>query len=214
MPRLLLDCDGVLSNFVESALKFIYTRTNVLYRAENVLDHDTFEFLGVKDLEEDLRNEIDRCAWCYNLSPFPGAKQGVERLSKVAEVVIVTAPFDASGWVMQRNNWLKNHMDISETHIVHTQNKGHVRGDFLVDDKVENCIEWNKANPQGTPIIWDRPYNRGSLSQGIRRVCTWDELYDIVNKSCSTPVEIDWSTVPTAAQVAIRPPKFPNFHRK
>ena len=180
MTRVLLDCDGVLSNFVESALEFIYLHTNVLHRAEDVLDHDTFGYLGVKHLEEKLKDEIDRYAWCYNLQPFSGAKQGVRRLSKVSEVVVVTAPFHADGWVPQREDWLWDHMMIPRSRIVHTKNKGLVGGDFLVDDKVENCIEWGNANPHGTPIIWDRPYNRGEKSRGIVRVHTWDELHDIV----------------------------------
>lgn len=180
MTRVLLDCDGVMSNFVDAACEFIYQATGTRYFPEEIFDHDTFGFLGLKHLERDLKEEIEQHDWCLNMRPFPGARRGVQRLSKYADIVVVTAPYHANGWVMQRNEWLRRYMKISEVQVVYAENKGLVSGDFFVDDKVENCVEWSTANPNGMAIVWNRPYNGGKDAQGFVRVNTWEALENII----------------------------------
>lgn len=157
-PIVLLDCDGVLADFVGGYLREI---------TDNI---------KLTDEEKRAVNDIVRePGFVLNLAVLDGAKAGVKALAKVSDLYIVTSPWNSRHWAGERQEWLCEHFkDLRLKKIVQTSAKHLVRGDFLVDDKASNCQAHGKAWPGSRPLLWDTIHNR--LDTGIERVSSWDEL--------------------------------------
>jgi len=156
MKRILLDCDGPLTDFDASATQFLKDQGYVsadwkppfgVWKLQDALPLDT----GFQ-LEKHIRSP----GFVTNMEAVEGAQQAFFRLQQVylAEVLVVTAPyFKSLHWPGERIVWLKQ-FGFSEDQIVLTAAKHVVIGDILVDDKPENLIAWKQYHPQGTAILW------------------------------------------------------------
>lgn len=176
-PIVLLDCDGILSDFMTPFLVVIKSVTGRDVKISDVTSWDIVKHLGIEGKEQDLvYDEIKKPGYCLNLPVLKGAKEGFALLSKVAEVYMVTSPVRGLHWMGERAQWLKDHFDLPSRRIVHTAAKQLVTGDFFVDDSVDNVINWGK-HQRGEALLWDTSYNR---RENHRRVGGWGHLVQIV----------------------------------
>jgi 5'(3')-deoxyribonucleotidase len=115
-----------------------------------------------------------------HLDVYPGAIDGVRRLQQIAEVYIVTSPWNSNPtWCHDREAWLERHFGIPHARVIHTSAKHLIAGDVLVDDKTSTCDQWRAAWPSGVAVLWSTLHNRRDLWDGP---CTsdWDHLIEIV----------------------------------
>jgi len=95
------------------------------------------------------------------------AKEGLKFLTSFAEVYIVTAYVPES--CLDKANWVKKEFPFFDTkNIVFCNNKGLMNLDFLIDDGLHNF-----ENFKGTPIIFDKPWNKKSKYIRFRN---WKEI--------------------------------------
>lgn len=181
-PTVLLDCDGVLSDFIGAVLPIVYVETGRYYEPHHV---DRFDFCAALGLSDDekrfvMREISSREGFCHNLDVLPGAVEGVARLGEIAEVYVVTSPWNSNRtWVHEREAWLAENFRIPHRRVIHTSAKHLVRGDVLVDDKTPTCAEWQAAHPKGIAVQWKTPHNRKDEWSGWA-TDGWDALREIV----------------------------------
>jgi 5'(3')-deoxyribonucleotidase len=182
MTRVLLDVDGVLANFVSAYLVLVRDVTGRDYKPADVTQFDIGASLGLSagESSECKRRIADTPGLARCLNVYPGAVEGVSRLQSIADVYIVTSPWNSHPtWTHDREHWLKKHFDIPHSRVIHTSAKHVCRGDVFVDDKVSAVAKWRDAHPDGLPVVWSTPHNRRDLWDGQ---CTsdWNFLCELV----------------------------------
>lgn len=173
-PRVLLDVDGVLADFLTPALDVIERLTGIRYDPAQITTWDIFDTVG-KEWEQPFFEACNTRGFAASLSVYPGAQEGVTALREVAEVYIVTSPLNHNPtWTYERELWLKEHFGIPANRIVHTSAKFLCRGDALVDDRPHNIQRWNEEHPEKQGLLWDASWNR--TETGLIRVLGWADL--------------------------------------
>ena len=198
-PRVLLDADGILFDFVAGIIDVISNKFHIDLTNEDFPDWDVFARLDVLQKEKhtgsrpQLRwddehiwkntalHEAKRENFCLNLPPLPGAQDAVKKmLESGIDLFIVTSHFGGNKtWVHERDTSLFKNFDIPAKRIVHTASKYLVKGDVFIDDKDEHCIEWRRAHPAGEAFLWTTPHNLND-GKGLRRLSGWEEILDIL----------------------------------
>lgn len=163
----LIDCDGVLADFVAHVLRL--TGSDVA--PEQMKTYDIFEVVGEEHQDFLLSNP----EFWRTLPVIPGAQEGVKaiRAEPDAEIVVVTSPWHScKGWLEARCTWLKEHFGIEPADIISARRKELIRGDVLIDDRLKNVEAWQQAWPDGKAYIFDQPYNLDVEWPEDRRI-TW-----------------------------------------
>lgn len=152
--RVLLDVDGVLADFHGHAINTIPEVAAYGYTSENF---PTWNVRGVLTPEEgDRAAEVFASkGWCEGIPAYPGAREGLDKLRKVAEVYFVTAPYPSEPWMWERAQWLQDHMGATERDWVMTHAKHLCVGDVFVDDKYENALNWHRFHPDKLAVLWN-----------------------------------------------------------
>jgi 5'(3')-deoxyribonucleotidase len=175
-PRLLLDVDGVLADFLTPSLEVLRTLTGKSFRTEDFPYWDLFRVVDPK-WEAPFFRALGQPGVARSLEVYPGAQQGVARLHEMVDVYIVTTQLRGSPtWTHDREVWLQTHFSIPSHRVVHTSAKHLCTGEVFVDDRPENVLRWSKAHPKGIGLLWDAPWNR--LDVVPERVFGWDSLLE------------------------------------
>lgn len=186
-PTVLLDCDGVLSDFVSAALKLVHRLTGNEYKPEDVRTWEVFDSIPEKHMMRDVYAIMKADGGCFGLPVYEGAQDGVRRLRDFAEVIIVTSPFKGSPtWAHEREMWLEAHFGLD--HVIHARRKDRIHGDFFIDDKESHVIEWCRywqvRDPGHQGMIWKTPRmseaNLDRARGNIRVVESWDDVIEVV----------------------------------
>jgi 5'(3')-deoxyribonucleotidase len=156
--RLLLDVDGVLADFTQTYVAaVIASGVRVIPPDWQGMEWDIAKELRLTP-KEYAKVQALMCmeGVAQRLTPLPGAVSAVKRMAKKADVYFVTAPVpDSPTWGYDRKQWLLKHFgEELGSRVVSTECKAVVSGTFLVDDKIENCREWEEENPMGIVLRW------------------------------------------------------------
>jgi 5'(3')-deoxyribonucleotidase len=185
-PIALLDVDGVLIDFLTPALAIASQISGKTFTINDLTSWDIFDTVG-KEYEEACYNEYKKEGFCYDLKPYPGAVEAIDRLRERADLYIVTSPMSGRNWVHERTEALKKHFNISRNRIIFTSVKHLVSGHVFVDDRAEHARRWKAVN-QGAAVIWEQPYNKNDVSRGAIRTNDWDyvvqeveNFYEVLN---------------------------------
>ena len=188
MSRLvvLLDVDGVIADFVTAYMDIVFEVTARRYDPEQQIEYDIVTACELTDKEHARVRKYTHCTeFCRDdILPYEGAVEGVKRIAEVADVYFVTAPFvDHETWVHDRSLWLKRHFGAKlGRKVIFTEHKHLVRGDVFVDDKPSNVLAWHSAWPDGTPVLWNQPYNARESVGAILRQSSWVEALNVVQR--------------------------------
>lgn len=206
LPRLLLDCDEVLSDFISGWLDIInrsIARLAVPWTPLGRDDVDGWNIFGalrtrfpasiVEEIEARCRAQDGAPGYAQSLQVLPGAKAAVARLARTSDLHVVTSPSpDSRTWARDREDWLLYHFGIPATRVHHTRSKHLIGGDVFVDDKPENVATWVDANPLGIGILWAGPKtNLASIPTSVE-------------ERVVVAVRGDWNVVETAVAVRTR----------
>lgn len=179
-PRVLLDVDGVLADFIGGALAIINRLFDTKHVHADITEFDIAASLGLDAHQSSMMKHAigSTSRLAAGLSVFPGAVDGVLRLREIADVYVVTSSWDSNEtWEYDRKAWLRRHFDIGHHNIVFTAAKHLVLGDVLVDDKTSTLDVWREAHPAGVAVQWSTPHNRRDLWDGPS-TSDWSFLVD------------------------------------
>ena len=156
--NILLDCDGILSNFSKGVLDVFNKHYGTKWKEKDIHSWDMSQTLGVsRDIVQEIAAQPN---FCLNLDPYPEGIEAAKELGKIGDVWVVTSPLNSKTWMWERNEWVGKHVGIDERKVIHTGNKKLIKGAMLVDDKPKNVEEWNKEWPDGVALLFDRPWNQ------------------------------------------------------
>lgn len=172
--KIWVDVDEVLADFqggVFEIVKSIFGRT---LTPEDFDQWDMFNTFTPED-KALIFKECERPGFCANLTPLPGAAEGLMELRKYADVYALTSHFHSQTWVYERDQWLQKHMGFQRTEIIHTAAKHLVKTDACLDDKPDNVMKWHAAHPTGLAMLWPIGNTR-NLPLERYRVKDWDDV--------------------------------------
>lgn len=193
MPKntVLVDVDGVLLDFVTPVLNYANARSAAPPRTVEDITRFNFFDLWPPAIERSIQTHLlaDAVTWAAQ-RPYANALRGIQDLRSMGyDIVACTSPWlgvwvDADdklhysdpgtpGAVMYRpDNWdsirrdlLQEYFAIDPSHVLSCKLKYLVRGTALVDDKWEHIDTWAQANPSGTGVLLDHPWNRSLVKQ-------------------------------------------------
>lgn len=163
MSIVLLDCDGVLADFVGHMLAALRE-----HPGHDVPDDvDEYDFLrGFGEGTGHLAREILKSGDHWSaIPPFDAAINHVGAIRRAGhDVVVVTAPWwSCPTWDSVRRAWLYRHFDVKGGDVITTARKDLVRGDAFIDDKAEVVAAWGARN-DGAALLMDRRWTKSAPS--------------------------------------------------
>ena len=162
--NILLDCDGILADFVGSVLRLL--PGDLTHEHVTSMDIQKSLALGPSNIAM-LTRELCGQNFASLIKPLHGSKKFVRELKKRGEITVVTRPMTNSPtWVWERIGWLYKHFGLE--HIEFTDRKDLVPGDVLIDDDPENLVTF-----PGRRILLDQPWNRGA---DLPRMYSYNEI--------------------------------------
>jgi 5'(3')-deoxyribonucleotidase len=186
-PRVVLDVDGVLADFVGHTMALLGDEAPPGGRDA----FTSWDMVSVMSPEARARcaHGWRRQGWCATMPTLPDAQNAVDRLGLRAEVVYATAPMSAAPhWMYERAAWLERVFAADPRSVVFTHDKAHVWGDVFVDDKPENVDGWAAAHPSGVAVLWPAPYNRywTPTRDNTVRADGWATVFDAIRRRDGT----------------------------
>lgn len=178
----LLDCDGILCNFIGGVLDVVQYVTGTRHEYEEI---DQWDFWPCLNLDPTDKFAVDvylkSCGFCSKLRPMPGAREAVAELQKRCEVYCVTVPYHGNKtWCHERTEWLWREVGIPASQIIFTESKHMVRGNVLIDDKPDNLSSWSYSEEGNSLcVLWNRPWNEGAQVNAVK-VDNWDEVRALI----------------------------------
>ncbi len=170
--RILIDCDGPLSDLVAGTLA-----------AAGIPDHvpaPEWDFLNNLPAEQKYAAKRLRSkpGFALSLPVVPGAVEAIWHLRRIAEVHILTAPMSSSAsWKEDRLEWLSRHFNIGEDMVTFADDKSSTEGATLLDDKPANIETWS-ARQGRRGWLWSCFHNQGSSWD--HRVANWPDAVRVL----------------------------------
>lgn len=184
-PRVLLDVDDVIADFVGYYLQVAGKVMNTDYLREQVTEWDIDKCLDLPEwAKREMKYLICQPRVASAIPEFPGAVESIKELSQISEIYFVTAPYRGSPtWTRDREDWLHTRFGELGKRVIHTSYKAPVSGDFFIDDRPINLLEWGDEQ-NGIPILWDRPHNRSFDNEAsiIPRMNSWESVIKLVKE--------------------------------
>jgi 5'(3')-deoxyribonucleotidase len=188
-PDILVDIDGCFANFILGSLDAIRESIDEARRSKYTsIGHEDIHSYAMEAVFDMTPDEIARWhtlvrmpGYCAAIPPYPGARFAIARLQEIGNVHPVTFPWPrAPHWIIEREDWLREHLGIDPDLVHYTRQKHLVRGAVFIEDTTKYLVKWRKHNPDGIAIRLSRPYNRSEpFTEGIT-VSTFDELVNRV----------------------------------
>lgn len=179
--RLLCDVDGVLANWMDAVNDVIERASGRRITPEECGGWLRLSNLGFSKTEKDfIECELNSPGFVENLAPLPGAIDGLQRV--VAEtgcqLFIVTAQWDSETWLAERKRWLKKHGILKPgVAFAATREKWGVAPGLLLDDKIQNVLDYNTKAVGGRAVLWKTEFNAVDPARKFtKEVGNWDEV--------------------------------------
>jgi 5'(3')-deoxyribonucleotidase len=184
----LLDCDGVLADFVSAALDVLHDLTGRRYDPSSVTTWEVFDSIPEREAQEVVYQRMKARGGCLRIPIYESAREGVARLRELADVTVVTSPFSGSEtWAHEREKWLHQHFGIEHRDVIHAHKKFRVHGDVFIDDKPEHLAAWvdywvrSGRDRSVSALLWGTPRTTSeSPPLPLRQVDRWSQVIDFI----------------------------------
>lgn len=173
--RVLVDCDGVMADFLTRALEVI-NESGSSYVHDDVTEFEICSALGIPEMWDTLRRACAQEGFVSSLKPIPNALAGLSSLRRLHEVVAVTSPMSVRNWAFEREEWLMKYMGFKKDEIVQTSGKHLIQADVIVDDRIDNVLSWISHHPNGLGIIFPAPHNKTFVTEqeNVLKTTGWE----------------------------------------
>lgn len=167
-PLFLLDVDGVICDIISAICAYV----NKYYESQEEprrIYSGNFTEYRFEDCPELTTHDVNIIGQYLahtshiEMRPYPGADKFVDNLLQMGDVAVVTTPWPPNKrWAEWRKLWLITHFRELAEKTIFTCDKSAVAGDILIEDCVGNASVWTRANPNGTALLLERPWNVGA----------------------------------------------------
>lgn len=167
--RVILDCDDVLFDCNNTGVQCVNKKYGTNY---TIYDIRNWGLMG-----EIIDERLEYCSdpkFIASLPPYLGAKEFVRKLSKKAEIFIMTNVHPSCAAV-RFEAIVKNFPEINPSNIIIGGRKDLISADMMLDDAYHNL-----ENSLVTyPVLFQRPWNYGKA--GVLSVNGYDEFLQLVD---------------------------------
>jgi len=173
MSRVLLDCDGVMSDFTGYCLDIIEDSFGRRYTPEDVTQWNFGNLLKSPGESATFWAQLKLAGVAAALAPIVdsdgiGPAEAVRAIrDRGYSVYVVTSPMsDNPTWGYEREEWLRRVAGVERSNVLQTPAKHVVAGNFLVDDNQDNIAAWSRGmasvglGPSAVGLLQDAAYNR------------------------------------------------------
>tara|TARA_Y100000310_G_scaffold330212_1_gene401488 strand:- start:1026 stop:1610 length:585 start_codon:yes stop_codon:yes gene_type:complete len=184
-PIILIDVDGVLADFLTPTLNLINGIIEHPVTEKDITQWDIFKSIKSEkhDIEKICFEEYSKDGFALSLKPYSNCIDSINHINNIANLYFVTVPVVSSKtWCHDRVAWLKKYFNINDEQVIFTHKKSLVRGNMLIDDRIEYVKSWSKAHQNGTAILWKQPYNQYESHDLILN--DWDFIVKKVERMC------------------------------
>ncbi len=160
--RFLCDVDSVTADFVEvylDILRHLNVRSNVTH--EDVHLWDVGQALSLTDdVLAAVHEHLYAPGVASSLPVLPGSVEGIAAISAVTDFWFVTSPLNKNPtWEFERRRWISRvHNEELSKRVFSVPKKHIIKGDFFLDDKPSNCLEYAEENPDSVVFLWQTPW--------------------------------------------------------
>jgi len=178
-----VDIDGVLADALSTWLTYLNKYFGQNKTKEDIVVYQFEKVFGVSWEEMDRFFRTKQEILLTNLSPIEKAQETLEELAKKHKILLITARPEEYRDITEK--WLHDHSIPYQKLIMTTFNDKtcHCRAcgvDLFIEDSLENALSIHAC---GIPVLlFDAPYNRAQLPQGILRQHNWPEIYQTVEE--------------------------------
>lgn len=185
---MLVDCDDVVADCNTAILAKANEigQLNPPLTKEACRQWDIFKEPRVKPFKDELWKAInDTPGWIAGLKPHLHAIHAIHRIGMFAEVSMCTSSVASPHYHFERIEWAEKHIGLDRKHIIFAHPKFKVDGDFLIDDRPDNCFAWTEAHPEGTAILLANEMNIWDRRHSDRVVFTndWDRIEKMIRRT-------------------------------
>lgn len=174
---ILVDIDSTITNFGETLLLANNQQHNANYLYTDITSYDWFD----RTFPNPWKPTEYQCFW-NTVKVNPAAVTAIERwIRQSHQVYLCTASHfnDMLGYKIKRtlepfNPKFINEQFINERNIIIAQDKSVIMGDVMIDDYVDNLVDFN-----GARICYVQPWNQhygGSL-----RFSDWNKINEVIS---------------------------------
>lgn len=164
-PRILLDMDDCINNFLHYLCRVYNKRTGSNLKVSEIKDWEITKYMGQEGLnifkEEGFFSQVGE------------KRHSVDTLKKLIEstkydVYVISACHSVKE-LEEKVEWFAKYLpEFDPNRIIRCREKEIIRGDVLVDDRLENL---HKCSPFMKCIVFDMPHNRNcSLYPRVKRL--------------------------------------------
>ena len=185
--HVLVDCDGVLGDFIETFLRMINSEYRTSLKKENIISYNLYECpdspLKTREEERAAVRRFAELGLYGKLSPLPGAQIVLEKLAKNYVLDVVTHRSNVFKVQQETHAWIHQHYPgiFRNIFLVEGAKQQHVTKDTIaiIEDRPKNALEFAQANIDA--ILLDSPWNSEKqypelLHPKIKRVKNWQEV--------------------------------------
>jgi 5'-nucleotidase len=176
-PRILFDCDDVITDFLGTLLKEYNKRKGTnLHKTE----FRSWNLLDAPDVDQDIINIFHEPGFFEKVPPKGHSVDVIQQLieSTRYDVYVVTACSSVEE-LAEKRYWFQHMIPSFNTNrIIMCNEKSLVRGDLIVDDKVANL---DQCAPYMKCILYSMPTNKGDKT--YRRIRSLQEVLPILDET-------------------------------
>jgi uncharacterized HAD superfamily protein len=176
-----IDIDGVIADSLHTWVRELNQYFSQEKELKDIVMYQFEKVYNVTWAEMDLFFRENQELLLSNLAPIKKAKEVLDVLYKQHHIMLITArPEDYS---QMTENWL-NEYKIAYHKLIMTNYQDKSRFcqemniDIFIEDSLENAFSIHDTGIQ--VILFDAPYNQGSLPPGITRIKDWNEIYLLI----------------------------------
>jgi 5'(3')-deoxyribonucleotidase len=177
--RILLDCDGVICDFVQEVLRF----DNFEHSLDSITEFNIFKAWGAPERWPLFSKWIAEPGRVLNMQPLQGAKDFARDLRALGEVCIATSPYKgAPFWIQERLVWLEREFGFAPDDVFNLSRKNWIEADVLVDDALHNAQDF-----PGRVLLLDQPWNHAAeLPPHVTRCFGYEQVLEQVRALCAS----------------------------
>lgn len=150
------DMDEVICDFTNTLLKAY----NCKYKS-GIKKEDLTKWALPQEMKDIF---LETESFFIEMPPFDGAIEFVKELKSIsADLLIATCASGVSRIAKEKMLWMEIWLPELVNNMCITSRKDMLRGDYIIDD----CPDHLKSFC-GTPIVWDRPWNKNKIDREVR----------------------------------------------
>lgn len=173
--RLLIDMDDVIADTLNYTIACLESNGILIKKKE--LAGKELEDILTKEQVDFMRKMTNSISYFKRIPIKPNCYAVLKELQKQYEIRVVSCAFVFPNSMNAKLWWLRKNLDfISLNEIIFCGNKGDVKGDVIIDDRIENLQSF-----YGKKYLFSAPHNVNE--RGYKRLNSWIEVKEELCKT-------------------------------